>query len=99
MIWAFIVCIIIATLSILELILPLFVYHSKEERIAAIDPMFFVALFSAIIMAIISFIEYRNNIVNTAIEHYINGDYQIVEKTINGEIIDSYYKLIPTDYD
>lgn len=96
MLWVFIICIITAVLSILH---PLFIYHCKEERIAAIDPMFFVALFVSIIMAIISFMEYRNNIVNTAIEHYINGDYQIIEKTINGEVVDSYYKLIPTDYD
>ncbi len=42
---------------------------------------------------------YHKEIINDAIEHYINGDYQIIKKTINGEVVDSYYKLIPTDYD
>lgn len=45
-----------------------------------------------------SFNKAINYVQNDAIEHYINGDYEVIEKTVDGEIVDISYKIIPTDY-
>lgn len=53
----------------------------------------------AIILAIWSFTTYIHRVQNDAIEHYISGDYELVEEKINDQVVNSYYRLIKTDYD
>lgn len=36
---------------------------------------------------------------NDAIVHYLNGDFKIVEKSIDGEIVDTYFMISDIDYD
>ena len=42
---------------------------------------------------------YIHRVQNDAIEHYLCGDYELIEIKVNNQVIDSYYQLIEIDYD
>lgn len=49
--------------------------------------------------AIFLFNRNKRNVQSDAIDHYIVGDVELVEKRVDGEVVDWYYKVIPVDYE
>ena len=54
---------------------------------------------TSLLVSIWCFTIYVHRVQNDAIEHYISGDYELIEKKVNDQVIDSYYRLIKTNYD
>lgn len=48
-------------------------------------------------ICIFCFTRYIQQVQNEAIQHYINGDYELVDIVVNDEVVDSYYQLIEHD--
>lgn len=59
---------------------------------------FFVAIIF-ILSIFFSVKDVKSKYYNVGIEHYINGDCQLIEEVVDGEVKDYYFKIIPTDYD
>ena len=49
------------------------------------------------VICIFCFTRYIQQVQNEAIQHYINGDYELVDIIVDDKIVDSYYQLIEHD--
>ena len=54
---------------------------------------------ACILASIVCFDQYKIKIQSDAIDHYIVGDYELIEKRVDGEVVDWTYKVIPADYE
>ena len=52
-----------------------------------------------VVLAVPTFNRYKRNIETNAINHYVVGDTTLVEKTVNGDVVDWYYVVEPVDYE
>lgn len=58
--------------------------------------LFVCAAFHTVI-CIFCFTHYIRQVQNKTIQHYINGDYELVDIVVNDKVVDSYYQLIEHD--
>jgi len=49
------------------------------------------------VICIFCFTRYIQQVQNEAIQHYINGDYELVDIIVDDKVVDSYYQLIEHD--
>jgi uncharacterized membrane protein YkvI len=83
---AAIVCFVFAFLASLN-------DRSRKDHILGL--LICAVVYTAI--CIFCFTRYIQQVQNKAIQHYINGDYELVDIVVNDEVVDSYYQLIEHD--
>ena len=93
------VCVIFATMILWSFIILSIDYGFKEALRAKRS---IALLCMGIIIAICAIPLYKQHIrivQSDAIDHYVVGDVELHEKTIDGEVIDWTYVVIPSDYE
>lgn len=95
-----------ALFAITVVCIVLLVMFIRKCRIEWTNPTYTLRFWRYIVVGLVSlsvsiwcFTIYVHRVQNDAIEHYISGDYELIEKKINDQVIGSYYRLIKTNYD
>ena len=83
---AAIICFVFAFLALLN-------DRSRKDHVLG---LFACAVFYTVI-CIFCFTRYIRQVQNEAIQHYINGDYELVDIIVDDKVVDSYYQLIEHD--
>ena len=92
-----IISIVLATASIF-MIIALIIHDGLKNSLREVIMSFLCcALF--VFSSIVSFNSYKERIESNAIDHYIVGDYELIEKVVNGQVVDWQYKITPADYE
>ena len=75
-------------------------YYGFKKTLKSISSMkFFLLGVICVVMCFPVFNLYKREIQTNAIDHYIVGDVELVEKRVNGEVVDWYYIVTPVDYE
>lgn len=88
-------------IAIASLVIAIAIFSDQKKNIVR-NPEFPVSLVVFIIafsISVMFFCKYKQNIENDAILKYQLGEYETIEKSVNGEVVDRTYKLIKIDYD
>lgn len=81
-----VLAIILAVISILHVLL--------DNKVKKLNILYLIFCFSiSLIISIQLFNHYIEQVENRAIQRYINGDYELVDIIVDGEIVGSYYQL------
>lgn len=81
-----VLAIILAVISILHVLL--------DNKVKKLNILYLILCFSiSLIISIQLFNHYIKQVENRAIQRYINGDYELVDIIVDGEIVGSYYQL------
>lgn len=87
-------------IAIVSLALAIALFSNrKSTTISPEFPLSLVVFIVASFLSVMFFYKYKQNIENDAILKYQLGEYETIEKSVNGEVVDRTYKLIKIDYD
>lgn len=87
-------------IAIASLVIAIAIFSGrKSTNISPEFPLSLVVFIIASSLSIMFFCKYKQNIENDTILKYQLGEYETIEKLVNGEVVDRTYKLIKIDYD
>ena len=96
---AFIACIVFATVGLTMFLIAVYDYGFIEAIRSKHASSVLIAAIALIITCIPLFNKYKQKVQSNAIDHYIVGDVELVEKRVDGEVVDWYYIVTPVDYE
>ena len=94
-----IICIVCATIIFFVLFHVCINYGFKETIKAKYTIPVLIMGVVFVVCAFPIFNRYKRQIQSDAIDHYVVGDVELHEKTINGEVVDWEYIVKPADYE
>ena len=94
-----IVCTIFSTNCLFLLIT--FWFDRKSSILPSSKDVIIICIATLVLItgAIVSFTKYKQYIQSKAIDYYIMGEVEYVEKKVNGEVVDWWYIVKPEDHD
>lgn len=94
-----IICVVFATIIFFAFFDICINYSFKEAIKAKYTIPFLIIGFVFIICAFPLYKKHIQLIQSDAIDHYVVGDVELHEKTVDGEVVDWTYVVIPADYE